>query len=311
MSEGAESFYTSTTPGNPTSPTGPPPPPPPKPHGHIASNDPSRTGTPLSYAQEQQRPAPQLPTQSALQQQQPQYTASPGLGSPPPPPLPPNPSSFSKPGDAPHPAHAPQQSASYASGLPQSQQIPPPHPSERWLPEQPPLATYSIPDLTDLLNQPPLLHALSQSHPSYESAIQPLNTLLAQNLALAKELSQLESQLRAERDKTAQLMLNHTSLQQQWRRKQSEMDNALSPWQPRAMYQRLVASTGEQEALLRAIHESFLEGHGDGSATSVDGKASDREVAEWIRRIKEGTTTLERRRELKNRWDEGRVGGFR
>jgi hypothetical protein len=128
---------------------------------------------------------------------------------------------------------------------------------------------------------------------------------------LAKELSQLESQLRAERDKTAQLMLNHTSLQQQWRRKQSEMDNALSPWQPRAMYQRLVASIGEQEALLRAIHESFLEGHGDGSASSVDGKASDREVAEWIRRIREGTTTLERRRELKNRWDEGRVGGFR
>ena len=102
------------------------------------------------------------------------------------------------------------------------------------------------------------------------------------------------------------------------------MDNALSPWQPRAMYQRLVASIAEQEALLRAIHESFLDGDGagrggsngdedgyGGGSRSGSGKASDREVAEWIRRVREGTTTLERRRELKNRWDEGRVSGFR
>lgn len=90
------------------------------------------------------------------------------------------------------------------------------------------------------------------------------------------------------------------------------MDEALSPWQPRAMYQRLVASIAEQEALLRAIQESFLEGGGDdGGVGGMDGKASEREVTEWIRRIREGTTTLEKRREMRARWDEGRVGGWR
>jgi hypothetical protein len=90
------------------------------------------------------------------------------------------------------------------------------------------------------------------------------------------------------------------------------MDDALSPWGPRAMYQRLVSSIGEQEAVIRAVQESFLEGgedefYGGGG----DGKASEKEVSEWIRRIREGTTTLEKRRETRARWDEGRVGGWR
>jgi len=78
------------------------------------------------------------------------------------------------------------------------------------------------------------------------------------------------------------------------------------------MYQRLVSSTGEQEAVIRAVQESFLEGgeevYGGGPGS---GTASDKEVSEWIRRIREGTTTLERRRETRARWDEGRVGGWR
>lgn len=91
------------------------------------------------------------------------------------------------------------------------------------------------------------------------------------------------------------------------------MDDALSPWGPRAMYQRLVSSIGEQEAVIRATQESFLEGgeeevYGGGHGP---GKASDKEVSEWIRRIREGTTMLERRRETRARWDEGRVGGWR
>jgi hypothetical protein len=91
------------------------------------------------------------------------------------------------------------------------------------------------------------------------------------------------------------------------------MDDALSPWGPRAMYQRLVSSIGEQEAVIRAVQESFLEGgedeaYGGGPGS---GKASDKEVSEWIRRIREGTTTLEKRRETRARWDEGRVGGWR
>ena len=131
---------------------------------------------------------------------------------------------------------------------------------------------------------------------------------------MAQQVSHLEAQLRQLRDETAQLLLNHTSLQTQWRRKQSEMDDALAPWGPRQMYQRMVSSINEQEGLLRAMQESFLEGGTDDGAyygAASGGKASEKEVTEWVRRIREGATTLEKRREMRARWDEGRVGGWR
>jgi hypothetical protein len=79
------------------------------------------------------------------------------------------------------------------------------------------------------------------------------------------------------------------------------------------MYQRLISAISEQESLVRAIQESFLEGEGGDGGGGGGGtqKASEKEVSEWIRRIREGTTTLERRREMRARWDEGRVGGWR
>lgn len=95
------------------------------------------------------------------------------------------------------------------------------------------------------------------------------------------------------------------------------MDEALAPWGPRAMYQRLVAGISEQEALLRAVYESFLDGGAEqqeyygGAAGGGNGKASEKEVTDWVKRIKEGTTVLEKRREMRARWDEGRVGGWR
>ncbi|ETN45947.1 uncharacterized protein HMPREF1541_00129 [Cyphellophora europaea CBS 101466] len=253
--------------------SGAPPPPPPKPPGHISSADPSRSGTPLSQSQAQ--PAP-------------------------PPPLPPNPTQST-----------PQQ----ALPTQQHQQIPPPSHQNHWLPTTPSgasLASHTITDLHKLASSPAQLSALATSHPSYASSLAPLSQLLTQNLAAAQQLQSLESQLSHLRQQTAQLLLNHTSLQTQWRRKQGEMDDALSPWQPRAMYQRLVASITEQEALLRAMMESFLDGGGeDRFYDNGDGKASDKEVTEWIRRIREGATTLEKRREMRARWDEGRVGGWR
>jgi hypothetical protein len=79
------------------------------------------------------------------------------------------------------------------------------------------------------------------------------------------------------------------------------------------MYQRLVSSINEQEALLKAVQESFLEGSDadDSFYGGGNGKASEKDVGEWIRRIREGATTLEKRREMRARWDEGRVGGWR
>ncbi len=76
------------------------------------------------------------------------------------------------------------------------------------------------------------------------------------------------------------------------------------------MYARLVSGIAEQEAIVRAVEESFLEDGGGGHYGGV-GVAGEREVGDWIRRIREETAVLERRRENKARWDEGRVGGWR
>ncbi|EXJ85270.1 hypothetical protein A1O3_05945 [Capronia epimyces CBS 606.96] len=291
----AESFYTSTprisgaapissTPASPV-PTGPPPPPPPpKPTSHLSA-DHSRSDTPVLSSP---------PTTSA--------SIQPGLvNSPrPQPPIPTGQPTSSTP--IPHTQQVLQQ-----VHVP----VPPPSLSDRWVPKQ--VEDKPINELHPLVNNPSLLASLATTHPSYASSLVPLQTAIQANLQLAQQVAQLENQLRQLRDETAQLLLNHTSLQSQWRRKQSEMDDALSPWGPRQMYQRLVSSINEQEALLRAMQESFLEGSSDGGAyySGGDGKASDKEVTEWVRRIKEGATTLAKRKEMRARWDEGRVGGWR
>ena len=69
-----------------------------------------------------------------------------------------------------------------------------------------------------------------------------------------------------------------------------------------ALYQRLNASVQEQDLLVRGVEESWLED---------EGVASEREVSEFVRRVKDGRKVAFLRRERKGRWDEGRVGGWR
>ncbi len=82
------------------------------------------------------------------------------------------------------------------------------------------------------------------------------------------------------------------------------MDAALAPWSPKALYQRLGAGIAEQEAVCLAVEESFLEGE-------HHGKATEKEVADWVRRVRAESAKLADRKEAKARWDEGRVGGWR
>lgn len=295
----SEAFYTSSLqggfsansppPASPTSPTSsaPPPPPPPKPISQSA--DPSRSGTPIHSLVA----ASGAGTASPFPSSGPAATNSPR----PQPPLP-----VSTP-STPVPQVA-YQSRRYTP-------IPPPSLQDRWIPPQ--IADKSINELQAIVNNQTLLASLASTHPSYASSLVPLQDAIQANIQTAQQVSQLEAQLRKLRDETAQLLLNHTSLQNQWRRKQSEMDDALSPWGPRQMYQRLLSGITEQESVLKAMQESFLEGTNsdDGYYGGADGKASEKEVTEWVRRIREGATTLEKRREMRARWDEGRVGGWR
>jgi hypothetical protein len=135
-----------------------------------------------------------------------------------------------------------------------------------------------------------------------------LQTLLAQNIAIAEQLKGLESHLQHQRESTQSRLLSLRALERQWRAKQAEQDAALREFSPPALYQRLSAAVGEQEALCRGLEESFLEGETSGGNDAV---ASEREVAEFVKRLREGRKIAYLRAERKERWDEGRVGGWR
>ncbi|KAI9782709.1 MAG: hypothetical protein M1839_004697 [Geoglossum umbratile] len=185
---------------------------------------------------------------------------------------------------------------------------PPGWDDEFWVPEM--LKDKSIPDLTHLLHTPALLTSLHSSpathHPLLPSTLTPLQTSLQTNLTLSHSLLQLEHQLHHTRSTTQSRLLSLHALERQWRAKQSDTDAALAPFSPKALYQRLVSAVAEQEQMCRALEESFLD------HTGVDGgKAGERETAEFVKRFREGRKVYYLRRERKERWDEGRVGGWR
>lgn len=91
-------------------------------------------------------------------------------------------------------------------------------------------------------------------------------------------------------------------MEQQHRSKIAETEKALEQFSPMALYQRLSASVQEQEQLVRGIEESWLE---------EGGIAGEREVEGFVRRVKEARKVAFLRGERKERWDEGRVGGWR
>jgi hypothetical protein len=154
-----------------------------------------------------------------------------------------------------------------------------------------------------------LAHAPTSSHDSTKTSHANLSAALEQNTHLAKQLAAAESRLSHQRSTTqAQLLATH-ALERQWRQKQSDLDHALAPFSPASLYQQLSQGVQEQALVCQAMEESFLEG--DGSA-GVDGvPASEREVTEWIRRYREAKVLSYLRQERKERWDEGRVGGWR
>lgn len=162
-------------------------------------------------------------------------------------------------------------------------------------------------DLADVLSNPKLLAALAHSkstaHPSVAASQQPLHAALAENVALASHLNEIEARLTHLRSSTQSQLLSTHALERQWRQKQSDMDRALAPFSPSSLYQRLSQGLQEQEMVCRALEESFLEGDG--------GIATEREATEWVKRYRETKKVYYSRQERKERWDEGRVGGWR
>ncbi|KAJ5576478.1 hypothetical protein N7535_003404 [Penicillium sp. DV-2018c] len=167
----------------------------------------------------------------------------------------------------------------------------PPAIEEGWLPDL--VTDKSTTDLQTILQDPNLLSALSSQHPSYQTRQKPRSAPL-----------DLQSHLAETRAATETLLITHQSLEVTWRKKQAEMDAALAPWSPKALYQRFSAAIAEQEAVCRAVEESFLD-------EDHHGRATEKEIADWVRRVRGEAAKLAARKEAKARWDEGRVGGWR
>ncbi|KAK5652610.1 hypothetical protein OQA88_10371 [Cercophora sp. LCS_1] len=188
---------------------------------------------------------------------------------------------------------------------PQAQPIP--DPGDQWLPRF--LEDKTKQDLADILSDPALLSGLTHSsqtmHPSLRASHDSLQSALAGNIERAGHLRELEARLAHQRSMTQAQLLSTHALERQWRTKQAEMDHALAPFAPASLYQRLSQGLLEQEDVCAALEESFLEADGDGSL------ATEREAGDWVRRYREAKKLYYLRQERKERWDEGRVGGWR
>lgn len=83
------------------------------------------------------------------------------------------------------------------------------------------------------------------------------------------------------------------------------MDRELEPWSAKNLYQRLKEGEREGEEWCESVEGSWLDAGGE------VGEATEREVGEFLRGYREGRVRVWRRREARERWDEGRVGGWR
>ncbi|KAK3680512.1 hypothetical protein B0T22DRAFT_438251 [Podospora appendiculata] len=180
-------------------------------------------------------------------------------------------------------------------------------PGDQWLPRF--LQDKSKQDLAEMLSSPTLLSALTHSsqttHASLTSSNGVLQAALAENMDRAAHLLDLEAHLAHQRSATQAQLLSTHALERQWRAKQADMDHALAPFAPASLYQCLNQSLNEQEGVCYALEESFLEGDGDGAP------ATEKEANDWVRRYREAKKLYYLRQERKERWDEGRVGGWR
>ncbi|KAK6443279.1 hypothetical protein LTR95_000105 [Oleoguttula sp. CCFEE 5521] len=150
-----------------------------------------------------------------------------------------------------------------------------------WLPES--LKDKSTADLHHLLEsrdlQGALLNDASTTHPALPASQAALQPLVESNVSLAESLLSLEARLTQQREQTQSRLLALRALEQQHRAKIAETEDALRAFSPMALYQRLNASAQEQHQLVQGIEESWLD---------ESGVASDREIGDFVRRVKDG-----------------------
>jgi hypothetical protein len=164
-------------------------------------------------------------------------------------------------------------------------------------------------DIKDLLIDTKTLNALTHApttaHPSLRASTDALATALLENIEMASRLGDLETRVKSQRAAVRAQLLSTHALERQWRQKQADMDVALGPFSPASLYQKLTHGVQDQALICQALEDSFLDSGSD------DAPATERETLEWLRRYREAKILAYMRRERRDRWDEGRVGGWR
>lgn len=254
----------------------------------MASSDLTSLSTlrPTSFNPSNPPPPPPKPSQSTSQTPTSYTPITNGPPLPPPPP----PQTLS-----------PQAQQTYAPPS-QPNNPPPPDLAEHWLPQI--LLDKTSLQISQILHDPEILKSLSQSHPSLTPS--PLPPHLQQTQALAAHVQEQHSRLLSLRQRAQSHLLHLHALERQWRTKQSLMDRELEPWSAKNLYQRLREGEREGEEWCTGVEGSWLEGPPGGGE-----EMGEREVGEFLRGYREGRIRVWRRREARERWDEGRVGGWR
>ncbi|KAL7271799.1 hypothetical protein RUND412_005425 [Rhizina undulata] len=179
---------------------------------------------------------------------------------------------------------------------PSQLQLPAP-PTESFIPDI--LHSKSLSDLQVLHSNPELLDALfTHTHPLSCTLNSTLAATLQKNSDLSTHLQALEAALQQTRETTECRLLETRNLERQWREKEKEMYQSLQPFSSPALYNRLTNAVSEAEGLSEALAASFLEEGG-------------RDVGDFVREYRGMRKLYHLRKERKERWDEGRVGGWR
>lgn len=164
-------------------------------------------------------------------------------------------------------------------------------------------------DLHHLLQTPSLQSSLLRDpahvHASLRASNEALAAQLAHTQALAAQVAQTEGRVGQLRERVGGRLLAVRAQEQSWRKKQADMEGRLEEYGPRVLHGRLGRAIIEGEEEARVLEETWIDVGGG------EGKATERETAEWVRRLREQRTIVWLRRERRGRWDEGRVGGWR
>jgi len=125
---------------------------------------------------------------------------------------------------------------------------------------------------------------------------------------LSSTLESLEAQIICQRAEIRTRLLATCALERQWIQRQTDLDLALAVLSPASLYNNLTRALQEQIRRCQIKEDDFLEIRS--GRVSEDVITSEKEILEWIRDYRESRIIGYMRREQKDRWDEGRVGGW-